>query len=73
MAEGNFAIGEILAALKTSAAGGGCSELEKAQNKKYCDKRSKTTMFCAVSRERLSHNNLICGYGGIGRRARFRF
>ena len=35
MAEGNFANGEILAALRASSAGGGGSELEKAQRKEY--------------------------------------
>ena len=51
MAEDNFAIGEILAASRASAAGGGYSELEKAQKQgEFRANARKTTMFQAVSR-----------------------
>ena len=54
MAEVNFAMGEILAASRVSAAGGGESELEKAQKQgEFRAKARKATMFQAVSRARL--------------------
>ena len=61
-----------LAASRVSAAGGGRSELEKAQRKEDFEPKSEKGDYAASGPAFKNNLIFICGYGGIGRRIRFR-